>query len=716
MATKRAAGEQEYRLIVPLDASTADEFKPDSDVKVVVVPCDQPALEQVVRLNRDGKGVATFGFAAHPGPVNVLVGPEHASVEELMGMQTLSQHIGSRQWQGKNELSLQAISISSYYWHWWFFWCRRYKIRGRVICPDGRPVPGAKVCAYDVDWFFIWSSTSQVGCATTDITGSFEIDFLWCCGWWPWWWWRYRIWDLDPILIERVGEVIQHVPDFSPVSTRQPSLSPFNTLLESDGLAVPKILGPQDVDKLEGIRTSLVKKLPQSAELERMRIWPWAPWWPWWDCSPDIIFKVTQDCIQPNTVIVDESVAMTRWNISSPLSVTLVANELACCLPDCPDPHCCPEGECLVITQVCGDPIDEIGGNTGAPASPVGYLYPGAVLPGTAAYNGDRPFAGIIPVEKNPGDMLGVDYYEIEHFAGGMWQPLPPGGGATFVRRWLETGSWTTGDVPFPAMTISGHNVYESRERFEATGGLAGWNVNRFWLVNLDLVVPLDTTQFADGTYRFRVVGWNVDGGGNLINPRVLPVCGTKIDNEWVLTFDNRVITSLGHPASHNCGGVHTCTLEPDTHIVQVRINGTVVDPCDTIDAKEGTLEIDFEVTDPDGHLAVYSLIDTYGLNQSVNLLAQPGAVLTALGMGMQVGPTYGEALGQGAVAPHWYGGSYRLSVPVAQAFPEPCCYQLELRGYKRTVVGGMAGITFTCEHGYAHNNLTEYTLGVGVC
>jgi hypothetical protein len=49
------------------------------------------------------------------------------------------------------------------------------------------------------------------------------------------------------------------------------------------------------------------------------------------------------------------------------------------------------------------------------------------------------------------------------------------------------------------------------------------------------------------------------------------------------------------------------------------------------------------------------------------------------------------------------------LTVPnAASAFEDPCCYQLELRAYKRTIVD--------CWGGYAHANLTEYSLGVGIC
>jgi len=126
------------------------------------------------------------------------------------------------------------------------------------------------------------------------------------------------------------------------------------------------------------------------------------------------------------------------------------------------------------------------------------------------------------------------------------------------------------------------------------------------------------------------------------------------------------------------------------------------------VDASSGTLEIDFRVHDSSGHLARYWLWATYKENLMVNLLSLPGAILTPLAPTTYKGPTYGQALAQGATAPHWYGGNMRLQVPANQAFPEPCCYQLELRAWKRTVVN--------CDHDYPHRNRSEYTIGVGVC
>jgi hypothetical protein len=481
------------------------------------------------------------------------------------------------------------------------------------------------------------------------------------------------------------------------------------------------MLRAEDVEGLEQVRTSLLQKLPAAPELERFRVWPWYPWYPWWDCTPDVIFKVTQDCEQLGTVIVDEDVTDTRWNISNPLDVTLVANDLACCRGGCDDPPC-DEGECLVFARVCSYPITSVGGNAGADPTPEGYARPNAVVAGSAAYNGDRPFGGTVHVSKNSGDMLGVDYYSVEYHDGVSWKALPAGAGLTISRGWLywDGTDWFSGSQAFPydSVTFPGHVVYESREHFEVHGPYSDWwpAGGRFWISNEFLVLRLNSSKFPDGTYHFRIWGYEVGSGGNLINGQVVPVCASGQDNDLVLTFDNRVIDPLLDTPSNPCSStitnctVHICTDEPATDFISVKIGGQPVDACDVVDASTGMLEIDFQAQDAGGHLGGYSLFSKYKENLFVDLLgllSEPGASLVSLSGG-QEGPTYGEALGQGATAPHWTGGTMRLTVPADKAFPEPCCYQLELRAWKRTVV--------SCDSGYSHCNLSEYTLGVGVC
>jgi hypothetical protein len=207
----------------------------------------------------------------------------------------------------------------------------------------------------------------------------------------------------------------------------------------------------------------------------------------------------------------------------------------------------------------------------------------------------------------------------------------------------------------------------------------------------------------------------------------VLPVCGEPgVENNLILTFDNRAVTPVGHDPAHLCGGIHFCTVEPDTHILAVRINGTPVGPCDTIDASTGTLEVDFLATDTPAapgdpaHLGSYTLQSRWGLNQSRNLLSQPSAAVAVISGGPtgwaagQASGNYGTAVSQGAVAPDWGGGTFRLTMDVEEAFPEPCCYQLHVEAHKRTLVGGKSGLAFVCQHDYW--NRTQLSLGVGVC
>lgn len=711
MAPRRRA-ESGYVLEVPIDLSMIERDAEGQELKVLALRSDGTSASEIAEVAPGGTGTVRLRFDEAPGSVRVLVGPARATDEELAAANTLGIDVPGRLFE-KRETRIAPILIRPYWWDWWLRWCREFVIRGRVVCENGCPVPGAEVCAYDVDWWWWWLSTQQVGCDTTDANGVFEIRFRWCCGWWPWWWWKNRLWQVDAGLADRIRGVLERDPQLQLARAgAQPSLGVFENILASEGVASARPLTSHDATKLESIRSALLQRLPAAPELAALRIWPWWPWQPWWDCTPDIIFRVTQDCDRPGTVIVDETVWQTRWDIPNPLDVVLVANDQACCAPCCTDPPCI-EGECIDLDRVCGTSIDQIGGNAGTPG-PDGYLFPGAVVPGAAAYNADRPFASTVTVEK-ANLFTGVDYYEIEVDSGGGFGPLPAGAAMNFSRHWMQPPhppgqpAWQHGDVGFAFTTMSGHLVAESREHYEATTGLP---VDAFWTTNADLVVPLDSTRFADGTYHFRVVGWTDGGGGTLTDPKVLPVCGTELDNDWVLTFDNRLNPDPSHPTSpaHPCGSgtVHLCVTEPDTDIIAVRVNGVAVEPCSTVDPRDGgTLEVDFLAHDPDGHLAVYSMLATYAENLAVNLLDRPSSTLSVLAADY-VGPTYGEALGQGAPQPTWRGGRFRLAVDLAEAFPEPCCYQLELRAYKRTVDG--------CYLGFAHNNLTEYTIGVGVC
>jgi len=101
--------EGRFRLHVPLDASSIRDFKPDKRVKVVALDSAGRGQEHTVQLSADGKGNATFSFAARPSVVRVVVGPEDATVAELQALQTISVSISPRAWQDSDTLTLSPL-------------------------------------------------------------------------------------------------------------------------------------------------------------------------------------------------------------------------------------------------------------------------------------------------------------------------------------------------------------------------------------------------------------------------------------------------------------------------------------------------------------------------------------------------------------------------------------------------------------------------------
>jgi hypothetical protein len=53
----------------------------------------------------------------------------------------------------------------------------------------------------------------------------------------------------------------------------------------------------------------------------------------------------------------------------------------------------------------------------------------------------------------------------------------------------------------------------------------------------------------------------------------------------------------------------------------------------------------------------------------------------------VQLGPTYVQALAQGAPRPLWYGGDYKVTLRGCD-FPESCAYDFQLCAWKRTTNG----------------------------
>jgi hypothetical protein len=762
MANKEGRGN--FRLEVPLDASGVKDFKPDRPVKVIAFDAKGRAYEDMVKLDAKGLGSALLSFEELPGNLHVVVGPEDASAEQMRGLQTISVDVARRQWGGKAELAISPILISPYYWWWWLWWCRTFKITGVVRCANGNPVPGAKVCANAVDRWWWWWGSQQVGCATTDVNGAFEIDFTWCCGWWPWWWWERSVWFLEPSLADRITRLLREevkLPRIPPPGP-QPDLSIFRAVLGEPPAPPPPARGLQsasgiptaatrasaslvqtrattaraaiDPGSLEGLRKQLVAKLRPNAEFERMRLWPWWPWRPWWDCSPDVIFKVTQDCHDRERVIVDETIWDARVGIPTSLAVTLVANDEACCVTGS---TCLDGDDCGFISDICEDNLDNIGGNPGmsAGAGQVGYLNPGSV-----SADGDRPYSGTVPLRGCVGDT--VDYYEFLVNTTGFgdpFGPLPVAAAGGFSRSYWDNVIHKWVPVPFPFTPISDgittHNVIESLPHYEANNGAKLWDA---FLVNI-LMELVTQNVLADGTYYLRMRGWTRAGyAGNLSDPADLPVCGSTDFTGVVITIDNHLETGAPNDLNgHQCGSgsVHVCTTEPDTEVLAVQIlhdNGTTTDvgACGNVTINDtDVLQLDFVAHDPDphAHLRNYELTLHYDVSLLTDLL-NPALAGWSLGPSpipppwappaAQVGPNYGDAnpalsaLNQGAASPYWAGGAVRLKVKAKAVFPYTCCYQLALYAFKRTIGGG----GLSCDHSKWNQwNRTEYSFTITV-
>jgi hypothetical protein len=709
---------KEFVLEVPVDASQVSEFKPNHPVKVVAYPRQGATQESVLNFNAEGKATASFIFSAAPGPVMVALGPETVSAQELANLQTISVDVPASSWDKARQVKLPSVVISSYYWRWWLHWCRSFKVTGRLICVDGSPVIGATVSAYDVDAWWWWFSQELVGTAITDSSGSFEIDFTRCCGWWPWYWWNLRDWQVDPYLVKEIAALVKQNPRIGrlPRAIPAPSLDVFQPLLAAAAkttrsgvlarVARPAANladGAVDPNALSGLREQLADLLPREFPLP---IWPWFPWYPWLECGANLIFKATQVCSGQTSSIVAETVADTRWDISGNLSVTLIANDQACCVYSCGLD--CPEGNCVVPSDLChGVNVGSVAGNLGAPASTPAQV--GLYAPGVE----DRPFAGSVGIYGLISESIAVDYYEFEYATAksGPYAPLPLAAAGGFDRQvFVAPSSWPL--VPFPVTQISDgtttHNVIETIAHYQANNGVQMWDSGTHDL----LIELLSLNTLANGTYYQRMVGYVRPGyAGNLAladtdnpaNPGVLLVCDSnrkdaKASNWWVTTLDNQAPLPTD-PSGQPCG-LHICTDQPASDILQLAIlhsNGssTVIEGCQTfaIDCTD-QLQIDFVAYDPDGYLDYYTLQTLYGVDLSVDLLALPATTFGPSPLApawapaaSQVGANYADALSEGATSPVWSGGSIRLTVNAAAAFPTTCAYLLQLNVYKRPIV-----------------------------
>lgn len=630
-------------------------------------------------------------------------------------------------------IQLPPLVIEPAQYQIWLGFCRRYRVTGRVVCRhwrwDGRflrlcddPVPGATVEVYDVDCFWWFCRRDLIKAATTNPDGTFEIDFWWCC--WPWLPWIPGQWAIDPDLLERIRRLIAEIrprlpiplpdppPDFEALQPYLETLGTALRVLESRqvGLAAPQAAALAEAE--------IVKRLPPAPELEVLHVWPW---WPRRDCQPDLLFRVTQECRGEVQVIYNETLSQTRWNAPTDVTVTLLANENACCIPVCEDPPC---GDCFKWAEVGCTPVMNIGGND--PLAPVAADLLGFAFPGST----DVAFARTLSITGVFGTLSGVDYYEIEYSRDGSpFAPLPLNSLGAFTRVFWGPpcpggpAQWNT--PSFPVMTKQDaasvdHFVYESREHFEQNCTPGSWGNaafpggGRFWTSNrdlalvwvtaaLDAITGNETPLLPDGLYTLRVVGYRDDGTGNLTDRQVMTRCDTDEEEHLVIRLDNRTVPNHppsvpGHPWGP--GFVHVGTLDPDCDFVTLIKNQGMageleVGACDIVELTDtDQLTVRFSVTvpapDSDRHLGGYWMTVHHSESAVFDAIAASvGGVPVPFPPNPAVhpGPTYALAVAQGETRPWWGGGTFQLVLP-GSAFPETCAYLFRLHAWKRAFSG----------------------------
>lgn len=678
-----------------------------------------------------------------PRGIYVLIGPNVAE-REFLAIETKKIWISPKRFK-KNiaDLTKDKIAIHKELFKRWLWLCRTFTITGRVVkrvktdsgyCDEA--VPGAKVEAYDVDCWWFWWKRDLVGSAITNPDGTFEIKFRWCCLLW----FHPPIWVIDPDLLRYITKVIKpHIgpipPEVlkSPVEFEEfltgkikPPVSPqpkaLKTSIETEEYGKNPIFEVKDLGLVKD--KTMVTISPLKDLIAKIRpILPILPCWPFRprDCTPDIVFKVTQDCDGEENIIYDESPFQTRWNIPTNLNVTLFANEKACSVPD---PLCeeLPPGDCLKFTKINCIFVKNIGTDIGPPDLR-GYAYPGS----THSTYADNPFAETIRVKGLFGAGSDIDYFKVQYsYNGGVFKDMPKENLIGFTRSYWAPPPGSPPSTPakwnhvsFIPHEVDGETVYKTLKKAEEENPLpAGWTWGYLWN-DLDTLFLWNSKNLeGDGLYTLRLVGyrWN-ETTNKLENEHIMQTCEIEpVQEERVMIrIDNRdaddPLYELNEARPCGPGTIHLCTYEPDCDFIKVAYiksgtteeDGIEIKPCDIIElTDDDDIVIYFNASDRDGHLLGYEMKAHWGENEVFNVLAngtlQPEDYPNQLVK--LVGPLYKDTLigSQGIYRstlpatdpehdrPYWFGGNFKVTV-TGEKF-NTCAYTLKLHVWKRTMVG----------------------------
>ena len=225
--------------------------------------------------------------------------------------------------------------------------------------------------------------------------------------------------------------------------------------------------------------------------------------------------------------------------------------------------------------------------------------------------------------------------------------------------------------------------VYESLQLYQ-TKNPANWGNpanGRVRTANIDEFAVIDAAgYFADGAYEFQAVGYKANNDGSVTETGALAGCGDQspnYNNDFALYFANPLTTDTS-PQAVITSLVFTVNGTP-----------TMLPTCGILTVPAGAqlgVAINFTASDAEGFLDSYDLTLQWGSNLPTTITGM--GVLTTSTPGVQVGPTYAQAITQGAARPIWSGGQYMLTIAdAASLFPQSCAYELQLNVYKRNIV-----------------------------
>ena len=254
--------------------------------------------------------------------------------EDMFHLQTLTAERLAEPVGQQDHARAAGLALTPKWWSLWLTWCRKFIISGRVLCADGSPVPGAEVHAYDVDYFWWWSSVVQVG-PTADhrrlrpfydqVPLVLRLVALVVVA--------TAAVALEPLLVDRIHPVLKLNPAIKLPGARSGA---FARLGRPNPQPLPSACAPLSARPCRDAQdrsyrdsricatscSACCRTSPNSSGCASGRGIPWTPWF---DCTPDIIFRVTQSCGGgPAKFIVNESIFQTRWDIPTNLNVTLV--------------------------------------------------------------------------------------------------------------------------------------------------------------------------------------------------------------------------------------------------------------------------------------------------------------------------------------------------------------------------------------------------------